>query len=68
MTATPSEEAIFGEVFPATAAGFAAAIAHANDMKRKGYRLVTLVRLDKALAAVYEKSTTSTSSGSLVGE
>lgn len=68
MMATPSDQDIIGEVFPATAVGFAKAIAHANDMKKNGFRLVTLVRLDKALAAVYEKSTTSTSSGSLVGE
>ena len=53
--ATQSEPPeIKGTHHPATAAGFAQLINEANKITEV-YRLVTVVRLDKVLAAVYEK-------------
>ena len=52
--ATQSEPSIKGEVYKATKEGFAELLADANRFAAT-HSLVTVVRLDKALAAVYER-------------
>ena len=57
MTATnPSNPpTIAGNTYPATRAGFVAFLDEANRVRADGYELVTLVRLERAIAAVYRR-------------
>jgi hypothetical protein len=51
-------------VKPATKAGFTELIAEANRVAADGYELVTVVRLDTAIAGVFRRRSNSQSGGS----
>jgi hypothetical protein len=48
-------------VHPATALGFAACLEEANKVSVDGYELVTIVRLESHIAAVFQKRTSQAS-------
>lgn len=49
-----SRPPILGETYPGTVKGFTAFLKKANEVHFIGYELVTLVKLDRKLAAVWK--------------
>jgi len=60
---------VHGEIYLATKKGFAQFLQHANLLHRKGYELVTLVPVERSLAAVWKRvREADLEYGSFVGE